>query len=148
MIVPAGAAHPVAMAAVHATAFPAGEAWSAPIMAAQLGLPGVFGLVDDAGGMILARCAADEAEILTLAVEPSARRRGVGRALVQAAATAAAARGAARLLLEVSAANSAARALYDGLGFERVGIRRRYYADGSDALLLALDIRPGAARCG
>ncbi len=138
----------MAMAAVHAAAFPAGEAWDAAIIAAQLGLPGVFGLVADAGGMILARCTADEAEILTLAVDPAARRRGVGRALVTAAAAAAAARGATRLLLEVSAGNAAARALYDGIGFRRVGLRRRYYADGSDALILALDISHGAAKSG
>jgi ribosomal-protein-alanine N-acetyltransferase len=102
---------------VHAAAFPAGEAWDAAIIAAQLGLPGVFGLVADAGGMILARCTADEAEILTLAVDPAARRRGVGRALVTAAAAAAAARGATRLLLEVSAGTAAAR-LDFGAGYQ------------------------------
>jgi ribosomal-protein-alanine N-acetyltransferase len=60
------------------------------------------------------------------------------------AARVAAARGAARLLLEVSAANQPARALYKGLGFARQGRRRRYYADGADALILALPLTPGA----
>jgi ribosomal-protein-alanine N-acetyltransferase len=131
------------MAAIHATAFAGGETWSAAIIAAQLSLPGTFGLIDDSGGMILARAVADEAEILTLAVVPAARRLGVGRALVSAAARLAAARGAARLLLEVSAANQPARALYAGLGFSQAGRRRRYYADGSDALILTLPLAAG-----
>jgi ribosomal-protein-alanine N-acetyltransferase len=73
------------MAAIHAEAFPPGEAWSAEIFAAQLGLPGVFGLIDERGGMILLRVAVDEAEILTLAVAPAARRQGMGRARRRAA---------------------------------------------------------------
>jgi ribosomal-protein-alanine N-acetyltransferase len=133
------------MAAIHAAAFAGGEVWSAPIMAAQLSLPGVFGLIDEAGGMILARVAADEAEILTLAVAPAARRRGLAAALVREAARTARQRGAARLLLEVSATNHAARALYAGLGFTEQGRRRAYYADGSDALILQLLLAGGAA---
>jgi ribosomal-protein-alanine N-acetyltransferase len=140
VIVAAGPAHPMALAAIHATAFPPSEAWSAAIMAAQLSLPGVFGLLDEQGGMILARTAADDADILTLAVAPAARRRGLGRALVAGAAREAATRGAARLVLEVSAANQPARALYTGAGFTQAGLRRRYYPDGSDALILVLPL--------
>ena len=58
------------------------EAWSAAAIAAQLALPGTFGLIDPAGGMVLARVAADEAEILALAVAPPARRQGRGAALL------------------------------------------------------------------
>jgi len=145
MIIPAGPAHPTAMAAIHAAAFAGGEAWNAAIMAAQLSLPGTFGLIDESGGMILARAVADEAEILTLAVDPAARRRGLGRELVREAARIAVARGAARLLLEVSAANQPARALYAGLGFVQAGRRRRYYVNGSDALILALKLTAFAA---
>lgn len=144
VIVAAGPAHPLVLAEIHATAFPPGEAWNAAIMAAQLSLPGAFALVDVDGGMILARHVADEAEILTLAVAPEARRRGLGRALVDQAARVAARHGAARLLLEVSAANQAARALYEAAGFTQAGLRRRYYPDGSDALILALTLSPGA----
>ena len=66
MIQRAGPAHPFVLAAIHEAAFPPGEAWSVTMFAAQLGLPGVFGLLDEAGGMVLVRAAADEAEILTL----------------------------------------------------------------------------------
>ncbi len=105
-------------------------------MALQLGLPGVFGLVDGRGGFVLARVAADEAEILTLAVAPAMRRHGLGRELMQAAMAAAAGRGAASVALEVAERNAAARSLYAGLGFAGVGRRRGYYGAGGDALIL------------
>jgi ribosomal-protein-alanine N-acetyltransferase len=133
----AGPAHVFVLAAIQAAAFPEGEAWSAAMVAAQLGQPGVFALLDEAGGMIVIRVAADEAEILTLGVAPEARRGGVGAALVREACAEAASRGAGKLFLEVSARNAAARALYEGVGFEAVGRRRRYYADGADAVIMA-----------
>jgi ribosomal-protein-alanine N-acetyltransferase len=133
------------MAAVHATAFLPDEAWSAAIFAGHLSLPGTFGFLHEAGGIVLARAAADEAEILTIAVAPEARRRGAARALLRSAISAARTRGAATLFLEVSAANSIARALYESEGFAQVGKRRRYYEDGTDALVLAKKLNPGAA---
>jgi ribosomal-protein-alanine N-acetyltransferase len=55
-------------------------------------------------------------------------------------------RGAGEMFLEVSARNDAARALYAGLGATEAGLRRRYYPDGSDALVLRLALSPcGAA---
>jgi ribosomal-protein-alanine N-acetyltransferase len=82
--------------------------------------------------------AADEAEILTLAVHPVWRRQGLGRELLCAAARLATARGGRTLILEVAAANFAARQLYDGLGFEKAGLRRAYYEPGEkgDAFIL------------
>jgi ribosomal-protein-alanine N-acetyltransferase len=147
----AGRAHPLVLAAIHAQCFPPGEAWDATIMAAELSMPGVFAFLseptflDQTGGMILARTAADEAEILTLAVVPAARRQGVARALVEAAAAHASLQGAVRLFLEVSTSNLAAQALYRAAGFAQVGIRRRYYPDGSDALVLSRAITSAAA---
>jgi ribosomal-protein-alanine N-acetyltransferase len=95
-----------------------------------------FGLLHSAGGMILARVAADEAEILTLAVAPEQRRGGVGSALLSAAMDRAAERGAVRMFLEVAVTNDAARALYSAHGFTEAGLRRQYYTDGTDALIL------------
>jgi ribosomal-protein-alanine N-acetyltransferase len=142
-----GTAHAAALAAIHAAAFPAGEAWDAAAFRGQLQLAGVFGAIDPAGGMVLARIAADTAEILTLAVVPEARRRGLGASLLHAALAEAAARGARAMFLEVSEANIAARALYAGVEqagerFASVGRRRRYYRDGSDALLLRCALMP------
>jgi ribosomal-protein-alanine N-acetyltransferase len=73
----------------------------------------------------------------------------VGAALLHGAMTEAAARGAAAMFLEVSTRNEAARALYARTGFTEVGRRARYYADGSDALVLrALLNSPDAAAIG
>jgi [ribosomal protein S18]-alanine N-acetyltransferase len=93
--------------------------------------------ISEEQGFILFRVAADEAEVLTLAVTPAARRHGLGRRLLRAALERAAAQGAARMFLEVSAANGPARGLYETAGFSEVARRPRYYVDGSDALVLS-----------
>ena len=139
-MIPAHPSHAAALAAIHAAAFPPASAWDAPAFAAQLAAPGVFSLIQPEGALIVARVAADEAEILTLAVIPSSRRRGFGAALVREAARRAAALGATSLFLEVAETNVAALALYAGAGFRPVGRRPRYYPDGADALTLRLRI--------
>lgn len=136
-MIPAGPAYASACAAIHAAAFPPGKAWDAHAFADLLASPGVHALIDPGGGMVLVRLAADEAEILTLATLPEARRRGIARRLLQAALGWAAAGGAARVLLEVGEANAPARALYAAAGFVLCGWRPRYYPDGGDALVLA-----------
>lgn len=133
---PVAAAEAPALALLHAAAFPPAEAWGADAIGLMLGMPGAFGLWRPEAGLVLARAMAGEAEILTLAVAPAARRQGLARALMAAALAGAAARGAEAMFLEVAAGNAAARALYAGLGFEEVGRRRRYYANGEDALVL------------
>ncbi len=147
-IVRATPLHAAAMAEIHAAAFPPGERWGADAMALQLGQPGAFGLVDPAGALLLARVAADEAEILTLAVAPPARRQGRAMALLKAAVAYARAVGVRALFLEVGTGNAAAQALYARAGFIEVGRRRRYYANGSDALVLRLDFSVAAATGG
>jgi ribosomal-protein-alanine N-acetyltransferase len=138
----ATAAHAAALAAIHQAAFPPGERWGADAMALQLALPGVLALIDPRGGMVMARIAADEAEILTLAVHPDARRQGLARALLAEAADIVAAQGATALFLEVALRNTAARALYAASGFAEVGRRRRYYADGDDAMVMRRPLSP------
>jgi ribosomal-protein-alanine N-acetyltransferase len=134
------------LAAIHATAFPPAEHWNEAAIAAQLVLPGGFGFLDPAGAMVLGRMAADEAEILALAVMPALRRTGRGRALLAAAESHAVAAGGRVVYLEVSQANAPARALYASAGYREVGRRSRYYPDGSDALVLARPLRPPEAR--
>lgn len=138
----AGTGHAEAMAAVHAAGVPDGEAWDAGAIAAHLALPGTFGLVDPEGGMVLARVAADEAEILALAVIPPARRQGRGAALLAGAEARAAAGGARTMYLEVADRNGAARALYARAGYVPAGRRRGYYRDGDDALVLRKPLKP------
>ncbi|MBA4807289.1 ribosomal protein S18-alanine N-acetyltransferase [Brevundimonas sp.] len=132
---------PAALAAIHAQAFatPWGEAEFADLLTQA----GVFAVVEP-DGFILIRVVLDEAEILTLAVRPDARRAGLGGRLTGQGAVEAARAGASRLFLEVAEDNVAARALYDRAGFRPIGRRKAYYAapEGgrTDALVLGLDL--------
>jgi [ribosomal protein S18]-alanine N-acetyltransferase len=141
MIAPCDSAD--ALAALHRRAF--ADAWSADALSALMQSPGALCLADVEGGavrgFVLARAAAGEGEILTIAVDPPARRNGLGAALVRAAVERL---GVERLFLEVAEDNAAARGLYGGLGFTEVGRRKAYYArEGAsvDALVLALNTR-------
>lgn len=136
MIQPVTMAHAPALAALHAAAFPPREAWGEDAMSLQLALTGTFGLIDDRGGMLMGRVIAGEAEVLTLAVVPAARRQGIATALLRVARREAIARGGSVMFLEVATGNGAALALYRRDGFVEVGRRRCYYSDGSDALVL------------
>lgn len=79
----------------------------------------------------------DELHLLSLAIAPAHRRRGLARWLLERVEAAGLEAGAAMGLLEVRAGNGAAQALYRGSGYRQVGIRRRYYSDnGEDALVL------------
>jgi ribosomal-protein-alanine N-acetyltransferase len=76
----------------------------------------------------------DELHLLNVAVAVDARRRGIGRALMDDLLAYAREHGAVRILLEVRASNAPALALYESLGFERFNVRAGYYADGEDAI--------------
>ena len=92
------------------------------------------------GGYVVAFDAADEGEILNLAVAPAGRRQGLGRALVQEILAALTARGARQIYLEVRESNAPARALYAAHGFKELGRRKQYYRRPvEDAIVLRLD---------
>jgi [ribosomal protein S18]-alanine N-acetyltransferase len=79
----------------------------------------------------------DEAHIVTVAVQPELRQRGVGELLVAEALELARARGSMFVTLECRVSNTPAQALYLKYGFTRAGIRKRYYTDnGEDALIM------------
>lgn len=139
-VVPIGPASAPEMFALHAPLFD--PPWSAESIAGQLREPSSFALAvwgEALEGFVLCRTAADEAEILIIAVAEHAQSRGLGRALMAAALRTAEAAGARSMWLEVAVDNGAALRLYDGLGFEEAGRRRRYYNRSSgervDALL-------------
>lgn len=91
-------------------------------------------------GYVVAVDAADEGEILNLAVAPTGRRQGLGRALVEHILDALGERGATKVFLEVRESNAAARALYAVYGFTEVGRRREYYRRPvEDAIVLRRD---------
>ncbi|MDG2521492.1 ribosomal protein S18-alanine N-acetyltransferase [Caulobacter segnis] len=136
----AEASDAAALAALHRAAFP--SPWSEAELA-DLMQDGAFALVEDGQGFILCRTVLDEAEILTVAVDPAARRLGLGRRLVLAAAGRARKDGAASFFLEVAVDNLAAIGLYETTDFAQVGLRRGYYRrpDGDvDALVMRRDL--------
>lgn len=141
---PAGPEAAQALADLHAQAFD--KPWSAQDISALIGGAGAYAVMAQDQtplGMIMSRILFEEAEILTLAVAPDARRRGVGAALVSAAAGLARQGGALSLVLEVGEDNPGAIALYEAAGFVQSGRRRNYYDRGGrqiDALLMRLDL--------
>ena len=131
---------PKALAALHARCFPAHpRPWSAAEFSDLIGNRLNFLLIRPQG-FLLGRVVADEAELLTLAVAPEARRRGVGRALLAEFAHTSHARGAREAFLEVASDNAPAIALYASADWQRAGTRRGYYAPGIDALILRRDL--------
>ncbi len=135
-----------AIASLHAAADPPG--WSETSWNDLLRQPATRIHLDcaDTGalhGLLALNLAADEAEILMLAVAPGFRRRGIASRLLSHALADASGQGAARAFLEVAADNNAARNLYARAGFITVSSRAGYYARDDrfvDALVLARDL--------
>jgi [ribosomal protein S18]-alanine N-acetyltransferase len=91
-------------------------------------------------GFILSRLAAGEAEILSIAVAPKHRGRGLARPLLDLNLRRLAGLGARTVFLEVDEHNAPARALYRRAGFSDVGRRQSYYQSGAAALVLRRDL--------
>ncbi len=127
-----------AVQAIEAAAFT--DPWSARDFRECLASDVVFLVAEAPGGVVgylVAQYAADEGEILNLAVTPARHRHGIGRALVERALATLADHGARSIFLEVRESNAAARALYAALGFEEVGCRPAYYRrPAEDAIVL------------
>jgi len=150
-LIEATEAHGEVLAALHAASTEAPG--SAREMADLLTKPSVSGLLAMDGetptGFALVQSAGGAAEILTIAVDPSARRRGIGARLIVSISQRLRDEGVLALHLEVAEDNAPARALYESLGFEEVGRRKGYYArpgGAADALLLRLILVEGEAR--
>ena len=142
------------MAVMQAAFDPAyGEAWNRGQVGDALVMPNTHYLLagadgaqpadeEPAVGFALSRGAADEEELLLIAVAPSYRSRGIGAALMQRFIEQARERGVTRLFLEMRDGNTA-EALYRKFGFVSIGRRKNYYRRGSglplDAVTFALE---------
>jgi tRNA threonylcarbamoyladenosine biosynthesis protein TsaB len=128
-----GGAHAGVLAEIHATGFD--QPWDEGAIRELLDAPGCIGLLASTGeagaiepaGFLLARKAADEMEILSIAVLPSSRRRGVGQALLGKLRQVAREAGSSAIFIEFAATNDAAAALYKAEGFCPTGVRKNYY---------------------
>jgi ribosomal-protein-alanine N-acetyltransferase len=132
---------PLDLATLHARCFSTPRPWSAGEFDEILADPLVFLLVEGDAGFLVGRAVAGEAELLTVAVAPEARRRGLGQRLVSRFLYQARLRGADSAILEVAADNDAAQAVYARAGFLPAGRRRGYYRGAEGASVDALVLR-------
>jgi len=138
-----------AIMAIETATFEA-DAWSRDTMTAELANPHAHYLVavrvDDPSMIdgyagLLAPSRSTDADIQTIAVAATARRRGLGRTLMLQLIAESRQRGATQVFLDVRADNPGAQALYEQLGFEAIGVRERYYQpDGVDAVVMRLRV--------
>ena len=127
------------------------EPWSAETLAAEIALPDrryLVAVTDDGdlegyGGLMIV---GTDAHIMTLAVVPERRERGLGTRLVLSLVDAALEAGVQQLTLEVRISNVEARALYRRFGFRPMGVRRRYYRDEDALIMWAMDVDGAGAR--
>lgn len=132
------------MAAIYAAAFDDSRPWSCDEIRTLLGARGVFSATT-AAGFALGRIIADEVELLTIAVHPTAQCSGQGRALLTAIETTAIAKGGETLFLEVAEDNAAAIRLYTRARYVPNGRRKGYYRHGDrvvDAVLMSKSLCP------
>ena len=148
---------PKTLAALHARSMDVPGPWSARDFSDLLASPGAFlakphqdnlalrdKVPDEASlrlhGFALGRVASDEAELLTVAVDPGHRRQGIGSACCATFEAEAKSRGAVRAYLEVAVTNEAARRLYLASGWSMHGCREAYYRTPNghvDAILMS-----------
>ncbi|GAC1371340.1 MAG: ribosomal protein S18-alanine N-acetyltransferase [Pseudarthrobacter sp.] len=126
--------------------FPA-DAWPLEMFLAELSQPETRRyLVAECGGDIVGyaglMCIEPIADVQTIAVVPEFEGRGIGSALLTRLIEEARRRRAADVLLEVREDNPRAQQLYVRFGFEQIHVRRKYYRDGVDALIMRLQLVP------
>jgi ribosomal-protein-alanine N-acetyltransferase len=106
-----------------------GEAWTASQCLALMTMPGtrlILARAETLLGFALIRTVVDECELMMLGVDPTAQRRGIGASLLNNVISVAISEQISAVFLEVRSGNPATE-LYIRSGFEKVGLRARYY---------------------
>jgi [ribosomal protein S18]-alanine N-acetyltransferase len=126
------------------------EAWSIQMLEGELAEQprSRYYLVADDDGVITGYAgllvAANQADVVTLAVAAGQWGQGVGSALLEALLAEAVRRGCTEVFLEVRTDNTRAQRLYRRYGFSQIGIRKGYYQpSGADALVMRRDVTSG-----
>lgn len=121
--------------------------WKKEYFASEVGAPHRFNRVVRTpsgllAGYVFCAFAGGEVHVNKIAVDPSLRRRGIARLLMQEVLDFSARIAAEEIYLEVRPSNVPARNFYELLGFREVGRRKEYYGDGEDAMVMSLFLAP------
>ena len=117
-------------------------AWPAEQFRGEIGKPTRFFLIAESEQEIIAYAGAflpnagGEGDIMTIAVKPEFRRKGIAKELISRMESWAKARGAIAMMLEVDVTNDSAISLYKNIGYETLNIRKNYYGYGRDAQIM------------
>ena len=116
------------------------DPWSAESISSELDNRLSYWLVAGESGKVVgyvgSQSVLDSADMMNIAVAPEYRRLGIGNALIEALVTYLRNKSIRFLLLEVRVSNGNAISLYEKYGYQRYGIREKYYPDGEDAYLM------------
>lgn len=121
-------------------------AWPTEQFRAEIGKPTRFFLIGESDEEIIAYAGAflpsagGEGDIMTIAVAPEFRRKGIAKELISRLESWAKARGAIAMMLEVDVTNGEAISLYVSLGYETLNIRKNYYGYGKDAQIMRREL--------
>lgn len=120
--------------------------WSYESMLEEAGNPLARYYVAHSGGEVIGYAGAwlviDEAHVTNVAVRQDFRGKGIGRALMERLIQLCADSGMTKMSLEVRMSNAAAQNLYRSLGFTADGVRKKYYENTEDALLMSKSDMP------
>ncbi len=134
-----------ALSALHKRAFPPGDGWSADAITELLALDTThvwaWSQQGALRGFVMVQLCGPEADILTLAVDPNHRRKGIAKRVMATAHKRLLELGTQRVLLEVAETNSGARAFYRSMGYATIATREAYYKQAElppiDAIIMA-----------
>lgn len=102
----------------------------------------VIGMIDNdiLIGFVSFSIAIDQADIETVFVKGDYRRQGIAKALIESAQNQMQENGVKKVFLEVREGNLPARSLYSSLGFSDISVRKKYYPDGENAVIMAKEL--------
>ena len=116
------------------------DPWTKEMFSALLKLPFQYGFIAEEGGQVCGYCVLsvlfEDAEVLNIAVAPAYRKKGYGKLLMETMLERARSLDALQCFLEVRESNTPAIRLYESYGFAQYGVRKRYYEDGENALVM------------
>jgi ribosomal-protein-alanine N-acetyltransferase len=116
------------------------DPWTEQMLADTLKLPVYHGFLVEEQGEILGYASmivvCEDAEVGNIAVDLPFRGRGLSKVLMDAMHERAKSLGATQCFLEVRVSNAVAISLYEKYGYEKYGVRAKYYADGEDAFVM------------